>query len=341
MTVTEHGDGITLEDERWRVRMTGGLVTSMVDRRADRDVVAPGGAIGRMRVHPDRPIRWDAWDLDEQHMRGAVAIEVKATVVLPDDTVRVTRQWRDTTIDQDFRLVADGLEIRTSVEWHAQDCLLRLECDLDVLAPATTAETMYGFVQRPTAMNTSWEQAKFETCAHRWVHAAEPGYGITVLTPTTYGHQITRQQRDGGGIYTRIGCSLLRSAAFPDPRRDAGRHEFVHVIAPGTGVADAVRMADEQSFGVRAVLGAGPVGPAVEVTGDSVALEALKIAEDGSGDVIVRIRETSGTASRASVQLCVPASAAECDLVERRLAEIDAAAMRLRPFEVRTLRFRR
>ena len=134
---------------------------------------------------------------------------------------------------------------------------------------------------------------------------------------------------------------MLRSAAFPDPRRDAGRHEFVHVIAPGTGIADAVRMADAQSFGVRAVLGAGPVEPAVEIIGDSVALEALKLAEDGSGDVIVRVRETCGTASHASVQLCVPASATECDLVERALGAIDAADMRLRPFEVKTLRFRR
>ena len=70
-------------------------------------------------------------------------------------------------------------------------------------------------------------------------------------------------------------------------------------------------------------------------------MEALKLAEDGSGDVIVRVRETCGTASHASVQLCVPASATECDLVERALGAIDAADMRLRPFEVKTLRFRR
>ena len=134
---------------------------------------------------------------------------------------------------------------------------------------------------------------------------------------------------------------MLRSAAFPDPRRDSGRHEFVHVVAPGTDIADAVRLADEQSFGIRAVLGAGPVAPAVEVTGDSVALEALKLAEDGSGDVIVRVREVRGTASPASVRLGVAASAVECDLIERPLGEIDAHALRLRPFEVKTLRFRR
>ena len=341
VTAVQQGQEITLDSDRWSVTFTAGLVTSMLDRRSGRQIVAPGGAIGRMRIHPDRPIRYDAWDLDEPHVRGSLEIPVEAAVVLSDETVRVTRSWQDTHIGQDFRLVDEGLEIHTSVDWHAQDCLLRLEADLDVLAPHSDAETMYGFVQRTTTTNTSWEQAKFETCGHRWLHLAEPGYGITVLTPTTYGHQITRQPRDGGGIFTRVGCSLLRSAAFPDPRRDAGRREFRHVVCPGAGIPDAVRLADEQSFGVRRVIGAGPVAPAVHVEGGTVALEALKLAEDGSGDVIVRIRETCGTASAAAVQLCVPATVVECDLIERPVGEIDAHAMRLRPFEVKTLRFRR
>ena len=80
---------------------------------------------------------------------------------------------------------------------------------------------------------------------------------------------------------------------------------------------------------------------AVLVIGALTYFGLQSLAEDGSGDVIVRVRETCGTASRASVRLCIPASAAECDLVERPLGEIDAAAMRLRPFEVKTLRFRR
>jgi alpha-mannosidase len=341
VTATEHTNRITLADDNWEVHFVDGLASSFVDLRSGREVVTPGGAIGRVRIHPDRPIRWDAWDLDEQHLRGAVEIDADVAAVMPDDTVKVHRQWRGTVIDQSFRLRPEGLEITTAVDWHAQDCLLRIECDLDVLAGHTSAETMYGFVQRPTAANTSREQAKFETCGHRWVHAAEPGYGVTVLTPTTYGYQVTRRRREHGGVFTRLGFSLLRSAAFPDPRRDAGRHVFIHVIAPGTSISDAVRLADERSFPVRSLLGAAEVAPVAEVTGGSVAIEAVKLAEDGSGDVIVRIRETCGTRSQAAVRLCVPALATECDLLERAGRTVDPAALRLGPFEVRTLRFSR
>ncbi len=341
VTATEHVNKITLADQNWEVHFVDGLVTSFLDVRSGREVVAPGGAVGRMRIHPDRPIRWDAWDLDEQHTRGAVEIDPEAVAVMSDDTVKVRRQWQETVIEQSFRLLPEGLEITTVVDWHAQDCLLRLECDLDVLARHTSAETMYGFVQRPTAANTSWEQAKFETCGHRWVHAAEPGYGVTVLTPTTYGYQVTRKRREHGGVFTRLGFSLLRSAAFPDPRRDAGRHSFTHVIAPGTTIPDAVRLADEHSFPIRPVLGAGVVAPVAEVTGGSVAIEAVKLAEDGSGDVVVRIRETCGTRSKAAVRLCVPASVTVCDLLERPGRATKATALTLGPFEVMTLRFTR
>jgi alpha-mannosidase len=341
VTATEQTNKITLADSKWEVRFVDGLVTSFEDTRSGREVVAPGGAIGRVRIHPDRPIRWDAWDLDEQHLRGAVEVDPDAAAVMPDDTVKVHRQWQGTVIEQLFRLRPEGLEITTIVDWHAQDCLLRVECDLDVLAGHTSAETMYGFVQRPTTTNTSWDRAKFETCAHRWVHAAEPGYGVTVLTPTTYGFQVTRQRREHRGVATRLGFSLLRSAAFPDPRRDAGRHCFTHVIAPGTTVPDAVRLADQRSFPVRSLFGAAPVAPVAEVTGGTVAIEAVKLAEDGSGDVVVRIRETCGTRSKAAVRLCVAASAVECDLLERAGRTLDATALTLGPFEVRTLRFSR
>lgn len=341
-TTARESEWIELSNERLRVRIENGLVTSLVDARDDRELVAPGGAIGRIRIHPDRPIRWDAWDLDEHHARGAAEIPASAAEVMSDDTVVVLREWRGTTIEQGFRLRPDGLEITTAVDWHAKDCLLRLECDVDLLAPFTSAETMYGYVQRPTAANTTWEQAKFETCGHRWLHLGEPGYGVTVLTPTTYGHQVTRRPRPEGGVYTRVGFSLLRSAAFPDPRRDAGNHIFTHIIVPGTGLPDAVALADRQSFAVRAVTGAAVFNPVVEATGAGLAVEAVKLAEDGSGDVVVRIRETCGTRTDGAVRLCVPAaSVTQCDLLERPLGEVDPARLPLRPFEVKTLRFRR
>ena len=137
----------------------------------------------------------------------------------------------------------------------------------------------------------------------------------------------------------RVAFSLLRSAAFPDPRRDAGHHRFTHVVVPRAGIPDAVRLADEISFPVRRLTGR-PFAPVVEVTGASVSVEAVKLAEDASGDVIVRVRETCGTKCPCSVQLRADTTdVRETDLVERDLGAVDPERLILRPFQVRTLRF--
>jgi alpha-mannosidase len=332
VTATQTGARIAVRNDRLSLEVAGGLVTSLVID--GRETVPPAGAIGRLRMHPDRPVRWDAWDLDEQHRSGAVEIPVVAAELMPDLSVEVTRSWRGSEFMQSFRLLEDCLEIRTSVDWHTQDVLLRMECDLDVLARATDAETMYGYVTRPITQNTSWDQAKFETCGHHWLHVGEAGFGIGLLTPTTYGAQITHQPRGDKGLFTRVAFSILRAPAFPDPRRDAGSHSFAHVIAPGASVADTVAAADRESFGVRTVTG-HRFAPVVSAAGDGIVVEAVKLAEDGSGDVIVRMRETLGARSTGSVDA---AAAIECDLIERPIGQVDPGCIPFGQFEVKTLR---
>jgi alpha-mannosidase len=329
---TESGGVITLENDRLRATFRGGLVTSLIVD--GRETVTPDGAIGRLRLHPDRPVRWDAWDLDEQHMDGTIEVDVQAAELMPDVSVEVVREWRGSTFTQNYRLRSYGLEIRTEVDWHAEDVLLRMECDLDVLATSAYSETMYGYLKRPITTNTSWDRAKFETCGHRWLHVGEAGFGVALLTPSTYGSHITRHPRRDRGVYTRVAFSLLRAPAFPDPRREAGKHTFTHVVVPGAGPDVAVALADQESFGVRTVTGR-TFPPVVRATGQGVAVEAVKLAEDGSGDVIVRMRETLGARSVGSLEAD---EAILCDLIERPIESVDPARLEFGQFEVQTLR---
>lgn len=64
---------------------------------------------------------------------------------------------------------------------------------------------------RPTHASTSWDAAKFEVCAHRYVDLSEPGFGVAVLNDGRYGHGV----QDGG-----VRVSLLRAAKYPDPVQD-------------------------------------------------------------------------------------------------------------------------
>ena len=129
--------------------------------------------------------------------------------------------------------VAAAVEIVTDVDWHDRQKLLKLAFPLDVHADRATSEIQFGHVHRPTHANTSWDAARFETCAHRWVHVGEPGYGVAVANDATYGHDIARNGRT-----TTVRLSLLRAPLFPDPDADQGTHRFAVTLRAGATIGD-------------------------------------------------------------------------------------------------------
>ncbi|WP_243232513.1 glycoside hydrolase family 38 C-terminal domain-containing protein [Microbacterium sp. CIAB417] len=354
-TAVRTASGFELSNEHVRVLVDGsGLLTSLVVRATGREAIAPGGKGNLLSVHRDTPTRWDAWDIDEHYRRhGADVTAVESIEVVPHPTaavVCVVRGWGASRITQTLTLAAGAraLDIETVVDWHERQKLLKLAFPLDVHADRATSEIQFGHVHRPTHANTSWDAARFETVAHRWVHVGEAGFGVAIANDATYGHDITRVPREGGGTATSVRLSLLRAPLFPDPEADQGEHTFRVSIRPDSGIADAVREGYRLNVPPRAVSGAGPVDPLVTVSSDAVVVEAVKLAEDRSGDVIVRLYEAHGGRALATVSPSFGfASVVETDLLEREIAPSavagsrrDAVELSLRPFQLVTLRFR-
>jgi alpha-mannosidase len=250
---------------------------------------------------------------------------------------------------------ADSLAISTLVDWQENEKLLKLGFALDLKADRSAAETQFGHVFRPTHLNTSWESAKFEICAHRWIHVAEPGYGVAISNASSYGHDVTRNVReDDGGTTTTVRVSLLRAPKFPDPAADQGVHVLHVTIRPGAAIADAVEEGYRTNLAPRLAKGAHAVEPLFTVVGRAVVIEAVKLAEDGSGDVVVRLYESLGERSTGRVTANFPVSGVHAvDLLERPVeapgvvagaaqgeaAGHDSAGLTLRPFQLVTLRF--
>jgi len=212
------------------------------------------------------------------------------------------------------------------------------------------SEIQFGHIERPIHTNTSWDAARFETVAHRWVRVAEPDFGVAIVNDSTYGHDITRQARDGGGTVTTARLSLVRGALFPDPTQDQGRHRLHVGVAVGADVLTAVREGYRANLPVRTIeADVTEIPPLVSVDHEGVVIEAVKLAEDGSGDVVVRLYEALGRRAAARVSLGFAATGVvQTDLLEREVAQTavvsaDAAHadLALRPFEIVTLRMPR
>ncbi|MET4094953.1 glycoside hydrolase family 38 C-terminal domain-containing protein [Arthrobacter sp. UYCu712] len=358
VAVAEAGGGYILDNGIIRAVINqGGLLASLMDYASGREAIAPGQFGNLLELHRDTPNEWDAWDIDAFYRRNVVALTAARSVTLerdpreesPDAVVVVEREAGSSTVVQRISLAAgaDSLSISTAVDWQESEKLLKLGFALDVRADRSAAETQFGHVFRPTNVNTSWEAAKFEICAHRWIHVAEPGYGVAVSNASTYGHDVTRNIRqDDGGTTTTVRLSLLRAPKFPDPGADQGRHELNVTIRPGASIADAVEEGYRTNLPPRIVRGAHGVEPLFTVFNQGIVIEAVKLAEDGSGDVIVRLYESLGERSTGLVTANFEATGVHTvDLLERPVAAPgvtagpDSAELVLRPFQLVTLRF--
>ncbi|MEW1782639.1 glycoside hydrolase family 38 C-terminal domain-containing protein [Arthrobacter sp. NPDC080086] len=328
-----------------------GLLVSLRDHASGREAIAPGAAGNLLELHRDTPNEWDAWDIDSFYRRNVTALTEARSVTLERDggdaVVVIERMAGGSPVTQRLRLApgSASLEIATAVDWREREKLLKLGFPLDLRADCSAAETQFGHVFRPTHVNTSWEAAKFEICAHRWIHVEEPGYGVAVSNAASYGHDVTRQVRDDGGTTTTVRVSLLRAPKFPDPGADQGPHELTVTVRPGAGIADAVEEGYRTNLAPRMVKGAHGAEPLVAVSNPALVVEAVKLAEDGSGDVVVRLYEALGRRSRGVLSAYFAVSRVwSVDLLERPAdapgVEIRGAdaVLELRPFQLVTLR---
>ncbi|MEW2139843.1 glycoside hydrolase family 38 C-terminal domain-containing protein [Streptomyces sp. NPDC005409] len=359
VTVEERrGGGYVLANGRLRVEIDGrGLIVHAYDLEGRRESIAPGSAANLLQIHPDHPNMWDAWDVDEFYRhRVTDLVDLDRLELAESDersvTVRVTRSFGASKAVQSLTLRAGAktVDIVTEVDWHETEKFLKAAFPLDVKAERTASETQFGHVFRATHTNTSWEAAKFEICAHRWIHAQEPGWGFALLNDSTYGHDVTRDVRADGGQTTTIRLSLLRAPRYPDPETDQGHHTLRYRLAPGAQIADAVREGHALNLPERTLTGAAPVAPLLVVDDEAVVVESVKLAEDRGGDIVVRLYESLGGRATATLTADFPITAAvESDLLERPLEGAAVAApaadgtvqLTLRPFQILTVRLHR
>ncbi|MGP3732098.1 alpha-mannosidase [Streptomyces sp. GDS52] len=346
VTVTER----VLDNGTVRVRLADdGTLASVRDLRADREVLAGPGNL--LRLHTDLPNHWDAWDIDQHYRNRFTELPAagSVTVVARDPlacAVRVERAFGNgSRITQTITLRAGSprIDFETEIDWHEAEKILKAGFPVDIRAPHSSAEIQFGHVQRPTHTNTSWEAARFEVSGHRWVHLGEPGYGVAVLSDSTYGHDVTRTVRDDGGTTTTVRLSLVRAPRIPDPGADQGTHRFTYALLPGARIEDAVAEGYALNLPLRVARAAGAPDPVVSVDGEGVTVEAVKLADDASGDVVVRLYESRGGRATGTLRTGFPLGGAQVtDLLERPLepadTDGDSVPVALRPFQVLTLR---
>ena len=206
------------------------------------------GRLGRRRLLPQPGHRPDRRRRDRRRGRrdpGDPRAFGASTAV---QTIRAARPHRGLT--------------RSTVDWHEREKFLKVAFPLDVHTDRAAYETQFGHLHRPTHDNTSWDAARFEVCAHRWVHVGEPGYGVAIANDSTYGHDFTGATRRRGR--TRCGCRCCAPRGSPTRRPTRGRHRSATRWCPAPAIADAIGPATSSTCPRGRVAGGSPVRAAAD-----------------------------------------------------------------------------
>ncbi|WP_341941020.1 glycoside hydrolase family 38 C-terminal domain-containing protein [Microbacterium sp. LWH10-1.2] len=346
VSLAEESGGWRLENDLVSVLISAdGLIVSAVDRASGREAVAEGAAANLFQLHQDFPNMWDAWDIDRYYRNSVDDLtevsEITASVVDGAAVVKVVRPFSESSIAQTIILRPGSRTVllRNEIDWHETEKLLKLAFPLDIQAAHTEAETQFGYQSRVTHTNTSWEAAKFETSMHRFVLVREQDFGVALVNDSIYGYDTSREVHDDA-VTTTVRLSLLRAPRFPDPDTDHGHHEIEIGFVIGADAAIATAEGIALNSPATVVQGAREVAPLVSVQGDGIVVSGVKLADDGSGDVIVRLYEALGRRATGSITADFEHSGIrEVSLIEDALDEPRLGGeLRLRPFEVRTLR---
>jgi alpha-mannosidase len=338
VTVRREGGGVVLENARLRAALGpgGDLVSLRLDGREA--LAAPAN---RLELYVDEPVAWEAWDIDPAHLetredcppaQGVAAIRehpLRAEVDFHRAIGERSHARQTVRLDAGAR----RLEFHTAIDWQEDRRLLKAAFPLAVHADEATYEVAFGAVRRPTHASSRADLARYEVPGHRFADLSEHGFGVALLTDSTYGYS-------AWGSTLRL--SLLRAPRSPDPDADRGRHAFAYAVMPHAGGwQEAGVVAEAAAFNAPLRWAAGvPAGSWASVDGGLV-LDTVKLAED-SDDVVLRLYEPHGGRGTARVRLDPQVRGAwRANLLEEpgeRLSVHDGAIeVSFRPWEIVTV----
>lgn len=345
ISVTER----SMENDRICVRFDERMyIVSYYDKTNRRELILEGTCANRLVVYDDIPTYFEAWEIRRQYRLKSYEVDDVSGVEIVKDGARsglkVTRHYMDSVICQTIWMYEDSpmLEFETDIDWKCQRALLKAEFPIDINATQAVCDAPYGNVVRPMTQNTSWEQAKFEVCAHKFVDVSEGDYGVALINDCKYGYSFRERMME---------LTLLRTSKHPYPEADLCRHRMRYAFYPHEHAfsrSDVPKTAYvfNNPLIPQQVTGCDKHAPLqysfVSCNQENVIVDTVKWAEDGSG-VILRMYECQNRRTEVTLSLGFDAErAAECNMLEEE-KETFACQNRtitctMRPFEIKTLK---
>ena len=343
--ITENG----IETPFYRISIDeNGLFTSIYDKECDREVLKAGEKGNLLRMYEDKPMHYDCWDIDmyysEKYWDAEKADKIQWTEEGPvRATLEIQRTISNSVIKQEIHFYADSrrIDFSTWVDWKEHQHLLKVHFPVNIHSDEATFEVQFGNLKRKIHGNTSWDEARFESCGQKWMDISEGHYGVSLLNDCKYGYSA----KD-----SNIALTLIKSGIDPNKTADQEEHVFTYALYPhkemwsAAGTVQEAYKLNQPAYATRGEL--KNTGKSfISTDKDNIIIETVKPAENGDG-MIVRLYDCENSLTKVTLTFAegMLESVEECNLMEEKEADIEACGnsftVSVKPYEIKTYRVR-
>lgn len=343
--ITENG----IETPFYRISIDeNGLFTSIYDKECDREVLKAGEKGNLLRMYEDKPMHYDCWDIDmyysEKYWDAEKADKIQWTEEGPvRATLEIQRTISNSVIKQKIHFYADSrrIDFSTWVDWKEHQHLLKVHFPVNIHSDEATFEVQFGNLKRKIHGNTSWDEARFESCGQKWMDISEGHYGVSLLNDCKYGYSA----KD-----SNIALTLIKSGIEPNKTADQEEHVFTYALYPhkemwsAAGTVQEAYKLNQPAYATKGEL--KNTGKSfISTDKDNIIIETVKPAENGDG-MIVRLYDCENSLTKATLTFAegMLESVEECNLMEEKEADIEACGnsftVSVKPYEIKTYRVR-
>lgn len=333
--ITETADGFLMENSVLRVMVNKqGAITQIIDKRNGVPLMNPGQKMNDWRLYENVEVVYDGWEMSRDWKKRRLDTDLHArcesrVTQEGERFLAVTYTFGESTAEMSLWLRGDRIEVESQVDWYERRKLLKVHFESNVLCDDALHEIQFGYVKRPCHDSHPFAADRYESCSNRWTALCEENRGIAILTDGIRGVSTDRGE---------IALSLLRAPLVPDDTADRGHHGFEYAIMP---FASAFKDAGVVKAGID--FAEGPREDAgFRMDSEAIILETVKPADDQSDDIILRLYESLRTHADGVLHLPFEAKVYESSMDESETGELlgqgREARLRMKPFEIRTLR---
>lgn len=339
-----------MENEYYRIVFDENYeIESLYCKKQERELVKAGKKLNAWIAYNDYTPSFDAWDIRKYYENKQWQVNGVESVTLLDEGdrkgVKIVRVFGQSRIEQNIYLYEDfdRIDFVNRVNWQTEHILLKAHFPFDINASKAVYDIQFGNIERATHENTTWDQAKFEVCAHKYADLSDGGFGVSLLNDCKYGYSAKGNE---------LALTLLRAPTYPYKGADIGEHVFTYSLYAHDGALYAgktIERAYDLNNPMRAIaLDKNACGTlpetffAVAVDKKNIVVDALKKAEDGKG-YIVRAHEEKNTYAKTKISFGLPVKKAYLtNLMEETIEELpvqdNAVIVNFRSFEIHTLK---